>query len=147
MSADVAQIVKELAEGGSAGFRASWIARQVDAEVDDVRNELMGMVHDGALQLKYQLLCPDNGRTIRSYSNEDELPLGEEVSDERCDTDEPFLVEKSNIWVTFEQTADLLRHTNRELSRQLKKNFQVIQRRDCPKVNRTRWILMRNLAL
>lgn len=147
MSSDVAQIVRELTEAGSTGFRASWIARQIDDNVDDIRNELMGMVRDGELQLKFDLLCPDSGRTIRSYGNEDELPLGEEVSDERCDTDEPFLVEKSNIWVTFEPTADLLRHTNRELSRQLKKNFQIIHPRGCSQAKQIRWMPMRSLAL
>lgn len=128
MSAEVSQIVEELAQAGSSGFRASYVARQAHTSVEEVRAELMDMVSAGKLHLKYQLICPDNGRTIRSYGREEELPLGEEVSDARCESDEPFIVEKVNIWVTFEPSAELLRGATRQLARKLKKNCLMTQR-------------------
>lgn len=139
MSAEVMQVVEELAELGSSGFRASYVSRQANMPVDEVRTELMTLVQKGQLRLKFQLICPDNSKTIRSYNSEEELPLGEELSDGRCETDEPFLVEKSNIWVTFEPAGDLLRRANRALSQKLKKNCLTTPRRACPQSRPTPW--------
>ena len=47
--------------------------------------------------VQFDLICPDNGRTIRSYRDKEELPIGQEVSSDRCDSAEPFVVEPQHI--------------------------------------------------
>ena len=103
----VATVVETLTDEGSTGFRASAIARRVGASgIEAVTPALMEMVRDGRLRLRFDLLCPDNGRTITSFWEEDELPLGKDWSSDRCTSDEPFIVERRHIWVHFVPTED-----------------------------------------
>lgn len=141
MAHEVGQIVQALSREGSTGFRASQVAKQTDSPIVEVQTALMKMVDEGMLELRFQLICPDNGRTIKSYRAGETLPIGEEISDGRCESDDPFLVEKSNIWVTFKPSERLLRSANRELSEELKKNCLTVQFRDqrC-RASRTAWI-------
>ena len=148
MAHEIAQIVQALSREGSSGFRASQVAKQSGSPLAEVQAALMELVEEGMLELRYQLICPDNGRTIKSFSADEELPIGQEVSDGRCETEEPFVVEKSNIWVTFRPSEALLRAANRELSEELKKNCltgQVPERR-C-QAGRTAWTPMSVWAL
>lgn len=96
--------VEDLTELGSEAFRASAVARRVGSAVGTVTPRLMEMVNDGRLRLRFDLLCPDNGRTIRSYREKEELPIGQEVSSDRCGSDEPFVVEPRHIWIQFVPT-------------------------------------------
>jgi hypothetical protein len=123
MSADVLPVVEDLAYAGSRGFRASVVASQLGASDDEVRLALMRLVGSGELTLKFDLICPDNGRTIRRYSVEEELPIGEMESDTKCETDEPFCVEKRHIWVTFEPALEFLQQVNRKRAGEDKKKL------------------------
>lgn len=96
--------VEELATEGSTGFRASAIARKVGSSVDAVAPALLALTRNGALSLRFDLMCPDNGRTIHSFNSDADLPIGQEWQDERCETDEPFIVDRDHIWVVFVPT-------------------------------------------
>jgi hypothetical protein len=103
----IATAVENLTDEGSTTFRASAIARCVRATaVEAVTPMLMQMVRDGRLRLRFDLLCPDNGRTITSFRQEDDLPIGKEWSSDRCAGDEPFIVERRHIWVQFVPTNE-----------------------------------------
>ncbi len=102
MSADrVLEIVEDLTDEGTAGFRASAVARRLSSRVEQVTLALLGMVRDGRLRLRFDVICPDNGRTIESFWQEQELPIGQTRRSDRCDSDEPFVVDKAHIWITF----------------------------------------------
>ncbi|HEX4188576.1 MAG TPA: hypothetical protein VHY83_11815 [Solirubrobacteraceae bacterium] len=105
MSADpILKIVEELTDEGTDGFRASAIARQLGLTVEQVSPVLLGMVSDGRLRLRSDVICPDNGRTIRSYWQGEQLPIGKTVQSDRCASDEPFVVTRDEIWITFVPT-------------------------------------------
>lgn len=131
MCAEVVDIVQALARESTRGFRASVVAGRAQRPVDEVRRQLMQMVEGGQLELNYELICPDNGRTICSFDAVDELPLGQEMTDQRCETDEPFLVDKSNIWVTFKPTVELFRAANKELAAELDENLKKKKQASC----------------
>jgi hypothetical protein len=131
MSADIVDAVQALARESTRGFRASAVARRAHSPVDEVRQQLMQMVEHGQLELKFQLICPDNGRTICTFDAADELPLGKEMTDQRCETDEPFVVDKSTIWVTFKPTVELFRAANKELAAELDENLKKKNQASC----------------
>jgi hypothetical protein len=121
MAIDVLPVVEELALAGSAGFRASFIADRLQASDEEIRLALIQLVDGGDLNLRFALLCPDNGRTIHVYSADQQLPIGETVSNLKCESSEPFEVEKAHIWVTFEPSLRLVQRVNREATSCAKK--------------------------
>lgn len=112
--------IEELTDLGTDAFRASAVARRVGTDVGAVTPRLMEMVNDGRLRLRFDLLCPDNGRTIRSYREREELPIGQEVSSDRCGSDEPFVVEPQHIWIQFVPTEQFRSRVRRERARREK---------------------------
>lgn len=121
MAVDVRPLVEDLAYGGTRGFRASIVARDLGDGEENVRLALLQMVEAGDLDLRFELICPDNGRTIRRYSIEEELPIGQEVSSDRCETDEPFVVSKDQVWVVFEPALAFVQRVNRARAGAVKK--------------------------
>lgn len=112
--------VEDLTDLGTEAFRASAVARRVGSAVEAVAPRLMEMVNDGRLRLQFDLICPDNGRTIRSYREKEELPIGREVSSDRCASDEPFVVEPQHIWIQFVPTEQFRARVRRERARREK---------------------------
>jgi hypothetical protein len=106
--------IEDLTDLGTDAFRASAVARRVGSAVATVTPCLIEMVNDGRLRLRFDLLCPDNGRTIRSYREKEDLPIGEEVLSDRCGDDEPFVVEPQHIWVQFVPTEEFRARVRRE---------------------------------
>jgi hypothetical protein len=109
--------VEDLTDEGSEAFRASAIARRVGAEIENVRQQLMQLVGEGTLRLRFDVVCPDNGRTIKSFNEETALPIGQELSSDRCESGEPFVVEPQHIWVQFVPTEAFRTRVRRERAR------------------------------
>ena len=139
MARDVlSSAVEDLTDQGAAAFRASAIASRVGDAVEAVTPGLMQMVQDGQLRLQFDLICPDNGRTIRSYSDKEQLPIGQAVSSDRCDSDEPFVVEPQHIWIQFVPTEQLRVRVRRERAR--RERAAASQEDDPPGLRRRRTI-------
>lgn len=99
--------VENLTDAGSRAFRASAIARTLRVTtMGPVTRSLLAMVTDGKLCLRFDLVCPDNGRTIKSFTDREALPIGDEISSDLCASDEPFTVEERHIWVQFAPTEE-----------------------------------------
>ncbi len=108
------EVVEELARSGSSGFLASHVAHEAAIPLPDARRGLTELVNQGDLEVQYELLCPDNGRSIATSSQLEDLPIGEEIQDERCESDEPFAVAREDVWVRFLPSHELLLRVNRE---------------------------------
>jgi hypothetical protein len=98
---EIQRAVEDLTDEGTMGFRASAIARRLKADIGAVTKPLLTLVEDGDLRLRFDIICPDNGRTIESYWEGEELPIGQPRSSDKCDSPEPFTVGKEHVWVTY----------------------------------------------
>jgi hypothetical protein len=101
---DLLDVVAELAAGETRGFRASYVAKRTGRPLPAVQRELADMVTRGELEVRYELLCPDDGRLIARYTPADTLPIGETVHHAEC---EEFDVTPQSLWVTYRPSADL----------------------------------------
>ena len=108
--------VEHLTDKGSSGFLASAIARRIGTNTEAVLPRLAQLVSSGDLTVRYDLLCPDNGRTIKRFSFDEELPIGQEWTDDRCDG--PFVVSESDFWVMYVPTERFRLNVRRRRSRQ-----------------------------
>jgi len=97
----VLRTVEDLTDEGTMGFRASAVARRLGSEMSEVTTALVELVKREMLRLRFDIVCPDNGRTVETYWQGESLPLGQTRHSDRCDTTEPFTVEKEHIWITF----------------------------------------------
>lgn len=97
----VLQTVEDLTDEGTMGFRASAVARRLGSDTSEVTTALVDLVKREMLRLRFDVVCPDNGRTVETYWEGDSLPLGQTRHSDRCETTEPFTVEKEHIWITF----------------------------------------------
>jgi hypothetical protein len=113
LSQQVLRAVEDLTEQGSVGFYASAIVALTQLNVEDVTKLLLKMVGDQILEPQFELRCPDNGRRIKSYKDASEIPFGKEMSSSRCESDEPFIIDQTDVYIRFRPspsyTADLLR--------------------------------------
>jgi hypothetical protein len=67
----VTAAVESLTNEGSRAFRASAIARRIPSStVEAITPTLIDMVRNGHLRLRFDLVCPDNGRTIKTFGEE-----------------------------------------------------------------------------
>jgi hypothetical protein len=101
---DILDIIAEVATDRTRGFRASYIAKKANRSLDDVQRELVTMVDDGQLDVYYELLCPESGRLIQRYASKDDLPIGQTIERDDCET---FEATVSSFWVTYKPSADL----------------------------------------
>lgn len=102
---DLRDVVAELAERGTGGFRASYVAQRSGRDVVEVQEALRAMVDSGELAVQYQLLCPDDGAVLRRFEQGAELPIGQRIEEGDC---APFVVQKRHLWVAYVPTRKLL---------------------------------------
>ena len=93
--------VEALVDGGSVGFYASAVVAATDLPVSEVTAALISLVEQSKLELRFELRCPDNGRRVASYKKREEIPLGQEIESDRCESPEPFVVDESDLFVRF----------------------------------------------
>ena len=98
--------VEELTEKGSVGFYASAIVDLTGDDPNKVTRQLLTMVKQNTLEPRFEVRCPDNGRRINSYSTVNEIPLGEEVSSDRCDAASSFTLDETDVYIRFRLNQD-----------------------------------------
>lgn len=101
----VLEAVEELTEQGSVGFYASAIVAVTEGDPTEVTRLLLKMVDEQILEPRFELRCPDNGRRIKSYKAVDDIPFGEEISSDRCESAAPFVVDETDVFVRFSLNA------------------------------------------
>lgn len=101
----VREVVADLAERSTDGFRASYVSGETGRPPGEVQKELIEMVDNGELTLQYQLRRPSDGAVLRRYTSSDVLPIGEEVE---TDDDDPFMVRKRDVVVAYVPTQQLV---------------------------------------
>jgi hypothetical protein len=97
----VLSAVEELTDRGSVGFYASAVAAMAEITASEAAVELLNLVDKTALELCFELRCPDNGRRVASFDRSDKIPLGEEFSSDRCESPEPFVIDETDVFVRF----------------------------------------------
>lgn len=101
LARQVLEAVEGLTEEGSVGFYASAIVTITKADPAEVTRLLLKMVDEKTLEPRFEVRCPDNGRRITSYEEISDIPFGEEISSDRCDSPEPFSVDETDVYVRF----------------------------------------------
>lgn len=97
----VLEAVENLTEEGSVGFYASAIVTLTDGNPVEVTRILLKMVEEKTLEPRFELRCPDNGRRITSYEEVGDIPLGEEVQSDHCESEESFVVDETDVYIRF----------------------------------------------
>jgi hypothetical protein len=97
----VLEAVEELTEQGSVGFYASAIVAVTGGDPTEVTGLLLKMVDERTLEPRFEVRCPDNGRRIASYESIDDIPFGEDISSDRCDSADPFVLDETDVYVRF----------------------------------------------
>lgn len=97
----VLEAVEELTEQGSVGFYASAIVALTGADPMEVTRLLLKMVNEQTLEPRFEVRCPDNGRRVASYGTVDDIPFGQEIYSDRCDSVDPFAVDETDVYVRF----------------------------------------------
>jgi hypothetical protein len=106
--------VRELAFDGESRFHATLVAEIANVSVADARHALLELAAQGDLIANYEVTCPDNGRTVKTYHSLEDVPFGEEVHSDLCDDPEPFLLEQRDVWVSFSPSRELLQRVLRD---------------------------------
>lgn len=107
--------VEDLTREHAARFNASYVSKRAEADPEDSRRELLRLVERGDLTLGFEVMCPESGRTISTYSREDHVPVGETIDCDLCDVGE-HVVREEDIWVTFTPTYKLSSRLGRQES-------------------------------
>lgn len=114
----VLEAVENLTEEGSVGFYASAIIARTGGDPAEVTRILLKMVDERTLEPRFELRCPDNGRRITFYEAVSDIPFGEEIQSDRCESEESFVVDETDVYVRFRlnqnATAALRRRRRRE---------------------------------
>jgi hypothetical protein len=101
LAQSVLEAVEELTEQGSVGFYASAIVALTGGDPMEVTRLLLKMVDEQTLEPRFEIRCPDNGRRIASYETVDDIPFGEEIYSDRCDSADSFAVDETDVYVRF----------------------------------------------
>lgn len=98
----VDKFVRDIACEKRKRFTASYISKNIDVELDFVKERLLELSKDGQLVVNFEVACFSRtceGRTIGKYSKLDDIPLGSVIECPECG--EEFEVTREHIWVTF----------------------------------------------
>jgi hypothetical protein len=103
----VQNIIEELAAQPDAHpFGASYIAQRAGIEVGDAYKQLEALAASHDLDRHFELISPTTGRSLEEYRLGDPLPVGD-TYEPKIDDEEPFLVTREDILVSFSPTAKL----------------------------------------
>jgi hypothetical protein len=113
-------VVKNLALDGRGHFHASVIADEVGISTDEAHEQLVDLQAKGIVTVNFDVICPDNLRTIKTFHLREEIPWDEWVVEPTGDC-EPFKLTEEDIDVTYsptyEYTQRLLRNGERPRSK------------------------------
>jgi rubredoxin len=107
----VGRVVERLAADGAQGFHASFVAKESRVAIDDVRSELARLAANGDIEERYELVCPNCGRTLKVFSKTDQLPLNDEIQCDSCDY--VWVPTEQDVLVTYSPTAKTFARVNR----------------------------------
>lgn len=114
------EVVKGLALEGAGHFHASYVAKKVGIATDQAHEQLAMLQTEGVIEINFDLICPDNLRTVKTYHLREEIPWGELFVEETGDC-EPFTLTEDDIDVTYSPTLSytqrLLRNGERPSSK------------------------------
>lgn len=113
----VLEAVEELTEQGSVGFYASAIVTLTGADPAEVTRLLLKLVDERRLVPRFEIRCPDNGRRIATYQALNDIPFGDEIYSDRCDSADPVFVDETDVYVRFRlnpNASSALRRRKRE---------------------------------
>ena len=111
------QAVEDLTNSGSTGFYPSAVAQRARTSVQAATAALTEMVQRGDLRLRFDLVCPGNGRTVKQFNEASEVPLGTLWEDNGV-CDEPFVVEKRDVMIAFVPTERYRIRVQRQRARE-----------------------------
>jgi hypothetical protein len=122
VTSDVTSAVKELARDGITRFRPSFVASRTATAIEQVHADLAALASEGLLTPHFELICPNPGchRTVATYTDQRDIPVGSKVSCSSCDED--FVVALENVWVYYSPSQALLLRVNQERAASEKKN-------------------------
>jgi hypothetical protein len=124
----VREVVDQLAAAGRRRFRASWVADQSGVEARRAQDQLTALVSSGELTMNFEVLCPEDGRTIASFRAGEPIPVGKFLDAPDCPSG-PVEVVEEELWVTFTPTDKLLLDVNARLAPDRKKKPRRRSRR------------------
>jgi hypothetical protein len=114
------EVVKSLALEGAGHFHASYVAKQVGIATDQAHEQLAMLQTEGIIEINFDVICPDNLRTVKTYHLREEIPWGKLFTEETGDC-EPFPLTEDDIDVTYSPTLNytqrLLRNGERPSSK------------------------------
>jgi len=94
--------VRSMACEGRNEFTASYISKKIGVETDFVKERLLKLSTDGQLLVNFGIMClyrECESRTIKKYSNINDIPIGHIIECPECGKE--FEVTRENVWVTF----------------------------------------------
>jgi hypothetical protein len=137
MASSVREIVQDLAAEGYERIHASYVAKRAEVSAPAARHSLAKMVADRDLSERFELVCPNCGRTLATYTSGEALPIGATVECHSCDIGS-FVVSLNEIWITYTPTPRLYARSIRAAKRAgQKKALQVTQKLRQVKLSKT----------
>jgi hypothetical protein len=107
MPGPVERVVERLAaDQDGYPFAASYVAKLAGVGVDAAYTELEQLATRKDLERHFELISPNTGRALVEYRLGDKIPVGEQY-DHPDDQEEPFVIGKEDISVSFSPTAKL----------------------------------------
>jgi hypothetical protein len=125
---DTADVVRDLALGGSAHFHASYVAKKLGVSTEEAHERLAALEQEGAVEVHFDLICPETDRTIATYKLREEIPFGQFFAEKTGDC-EPFEIAESDLLVTYSPTADFTRRLLRDGEPQRSKKKTTVWKR------------------
>lgn len=114
------EVVRDLTLEGAAHFHASYVAKRVGIPTEDAHKQLAQLEAEGVVEVNFDVICPDNLSTIKTYRLREEIPWDEWVVEPTGDC-EPFRLTENDIDVTYSPTQSytqrLLRNGERSGSK------------------------------
>ena len=97
------EVIEDLALNGRGHVHASYVAKQAEIATEDAHKQLLALQSEGIVEVNFDVICPDNLRTIMTFHLEEEIPWGEWVPEPTGDC-EPFKLTEEDIDVTYSPT-------------------------------------------
>jgi hypothetical protein len=113
MPTSAQDIVNELAGKGASHFHASYVAKKLGVSTDDAHRALAELGEQGLVDVHFDVICPENDRTIASYKLGEKIPYGE-IIEERTGDCEPFELDESNVLITYSPSGEFMLQRKRD---------------------------------
>ena len=127
MRAEVGAVVRALVAEARVGVRASYVAERAGVPVAAAREDLVRLAEVGDVDMRFEVMCPSDGRTVKTFGVGEELPAT--LFDFDCNGGEPFDVTDQLIWVSFTPSSSLRDEVERDAEQPTPKVAKLPKRR------------------